>query len=54
MSNAECDKLKDARDKIAEVYETKVTTDGYDNGTLDNMHEAIKHLEIAIKTFGGC
>jgi len=47
------DKLKDARDKCAEVYEKFVTDDGFDNGKLDHLNEAIKHVEIVIANLDG-
>ena len=42
-------KLKDARDKCAEVFEAEATDDLHDNGNLDNIHQAVIHIENAIQ-----
>ena len=46
----EIDKLIDARDKIAEVYESEATDEVPDNGNLSTMNEAILKINMAIKT----
>ena len=43
------DKLKDARNKLAEVYESEVMDEVYDNGNLTTMNQAIISIEQAIK-----
>ncbi len=42
-------KLKDARDKIAEVYETQATDDASDNGNLTSLNNAVLTLNEAIE-----
>ena len=50
MTNAEnIKKLKDARDKCAEVFEKEAKDEVFDNGNLDNIHKAICHIQVAIK-----
>lgn len=42
-------KLKDARDKVAEVYETQATDDAEDDGNLTSLNNAILTLNEAVK-----
>lgn len=42
-------KLKDARNKIAEVYEAQATDDVADNGNLTSLNSAILTMNEAIK-----
>ena len=42
-------KLKDARDKIAEVYESQATDDLTDNGNLTKLNNAILSVNESIK-----
>jgi len=49
MADGSIDKLRDARDKSAEVYEAEVQDEVFDNGLLDTLNSAIKSLELAIK-----
>ena len=48
-SRENIDKLKDARDKIAEVYESEVQDDIHDNGNLTLMNNAIMFTEDSIQ-----
>ena len=41
-------KLKDARNKIAEVYESQATDDAKDNGYLTSLNNAILTLNESI------
>ena len=50
MGNEEdINKLKDARNKIAEVYESQATDDAKDNGNLTHLNNSILTLNDAIK-----
>ena len=49
MVNENRNKLNDAKNKLAEVYESEVSDDKYDNGNLDNINNAIKQTQLAIK-----
>ncbi|GAF89331.1 unnamed protein product [marine sediment metagenome] len=49
-ANPNLEKLKDARDKIAEVYEAEAKDEHHDNGNLTTMNDAILHIESAIDT----
>ena len=42
-------KLKDARDKIAEVYESQAIDDAPDDGNLTSLNSAILTINNAIK-----
>ena len=43
------EKLKDARNKVAEVYESQATDEVADNGNLTSLNSAILTLNEAIK-----
>lgn len=43
------EKLKLARDKLADVYEDEVRDEVFDNGNLDNINNAVKFVEMAIR-----
>lgn len=50
MTNEEdITKLKDARNKIAEVYESQAIDDAPDNGNLTSLNNAILTLNESIK-----
>ncbi len=49
MTVEDIEKLKTARDKIAQVYKDEATDEFHDNGNLINMHQAIIHIEQAIQ-----
>ena len=46
---AQINKLKNARDKVVEVYEEQATDDTPDNGNLSSMHNAVLNINLAIK-----
>ena len=46
---SDIEKLKTARDKIAEVYESQATDDLVDNGNLSALNNALLNINIAIK-----
>ena len=49
-------KLKDARNKVAEVYESQVKDEVADNGNLTNLNNAILTINeviIVVKKNGG-
>lgn len=48
MTVEELDKLKDARDKLAEVYESQATDDLPDNGNLNHLHNGLINVNNAI------
>ena len=43
------EKLKDARNKVAEVYKSQATDDADDNGNLTALNSALLMLNEAIK-----
>ncbi len=49
MATDDLEKLKTARDKIAQVYKDEACDEHHDNGNLVNMHQAIIHIEQAIQ-----
>jgi len=48
VSEGVINKLKNARDKLADCYEEEATDDLRDNGNLISIHEAILSIENAI------
>ena len=46
------EKLKTARDKLAQVYKDEACDEIHDNGNLINIHHAIIHTETAIQIIG--
>lgn len=43
------EKLQAALDKLVDVYKSRVLTPGFDNSLLDELHSAIKFVELAIR-----
>ena len=50
MADGSIDKVKNARDKLAEAFENEVKDDVYDNGLLTLIAKACQDIEIIIKT----
>ena len=53
QENPSIAKLKTARDKLAEVYESEVKDDKPDNGNLSIINNAILSIEDCLKNMGG-
>lgn len=47
---SDIEKLKTARDKVAEVYESQATDDLVDNGNLSSLNNTLLNINIAIKS----
>ncbi len=49
MTIEDIEKLKTARDKLAQVYKDEACDEHHDNGNLINIHQAIIHTEQALQ-----